>query len=123
MPSSYLADAINWSKALTRLRTRGPGDTDNAMRAVAREYQIDYWMLWRLRYRPSAIRDVGVSLYMTLKDAYAAECGRQLKKLENEIAKCSGAVVAAPLLDEAKALVREGGGGLNAARTVYKNAD
>lgn len=82
---AYLDNAARWSKDLTRMRARGPGDLDNAMRSIEREYGVDYWTLWRLRYRRSAIKDIGVTLYMRLQAAYQAECQRQMRKLEHEI--------------------------------------
>lgn len=86
-PTSYLDEAAEWSKSLTRMRARGPGDTENAMRSIERDYGVDYWILWRLRYRKSALRDIGVSAYMRLKAAYQAECERQMRKLKDEIGK------------------------------------
>lgn len=82
---AYLDDAARWSKELTRMRTRGPGDVENAMRSIEREYGVDYWTQWRLRYRRSALRDIGVTVYMRLQAAYRAECERQLRKLEHDI--------------------------------------
>lgn len=105
---AYLDEAAVWSRDLTRMRSRGPGDTENAMRAVEREYGVDYGTIWRLRYRRSALRDIGVTAYMRLRDAYQAECRRQLGKLRNEIATTEATCgVASNLLDEAKALVRQ----------------
>ncbi len=83
--AAYLDEAERWSKDLTRMRSRGPGDLENAMRSIEREYGVDYWTLWRLRYRRSAVRDIGVSAYMRLKAAYQAECERQMRKLKHEI--------------------------------------
>ena len=85
--ATYLDEAAEWSKSLTRMRARGPGDTENAMRTIEREYGVDYWLQWRLRYRRSVLRDIGVSAYMRLKAAYQAECERQLRKLQHDIAK------------------------------------
>jgi hypothetical protein len=99
---AYLDEAARWSKDLTRMRARGPGDTENAMRSIERDYGVDYWVLWRLRYRKSALRDIGMSAYMGLKAAYQAECERQVRKLKNEIA-----ITAADRVATAKALVRE----------------
>jgi len=82
---AYLDEAAKWSKDLTRMRARGPGDTENAMRSIERDYGIDYWMIWRLRYRLSSLKDIGVTAYMTLKLAYQAECERQMRKLKHEI--------------------------------------
>lgn len=83
--AAYLDEAAEWSRNLTRMRARGPGDTENAMRSIEREYGVDYWLQWRLRYRLSSLRDIGVTAYMTLKAAYAAECERQKRKLEHEL--------------------------------------
>jgi hypothetical protein len=107
--AAYLDQAAQWSKDLTRMKARGPGDTDNAMRAVEREYGIDYWTLWRLRYRLSSLKDIGVSSYMLLKAAYQAECQRQMRKLRDEITTTEA--IAGPdhiVVAEAKALVGEG---------------
>lgn len=82
---AYLNEAENWSKALTRMRARGTGDIENAMRSIERDYGVDYWTLWTLRYRRGRLKDIGVSIYMRLKDAYQAECERQMWKLKHEI--------------------------------------
>lgn len=108
---AYLDNAARWSKDLTRMRSRGPGDTENAMRSIEREYGVDYWTLWRLRYRKSTLRDIGVSAYMTLKAAYEAECERQLRKLQHEIIITEAtAGPASPAIRAAKALVGEEAG-------------
>ena len=93
------------------MRAKGPGDTENAMRSIAREYDVDYWTLWRLRYRRSSLRDIGVTVYMRLKAAYQAECNRQMRKLKDEI-KLTEAVAgpASPVVHAAKALVDENEG-------------
>lgn len=82
---AYLDEAAEWSRNLTRMRARGPGDTENAMRTIEREYGVDYWLQWRLRYRLASLKDIGVTAYMTLRAAYAAECERQRRKLEHEL--------------------------------------
>jgi hypothetical protein len=85
--AAYLDQAATWSKDLTRMKARGPGDTENAMRSIAREYSIDYGFLWSLRYRRERLRIISVSVYEAIRAAYRAECERQLRKLENEIAR------------------------------------
>jgi hypothetical protein len=82
---AFVDEAVGWSRELTRMRARGPGDLENAMRSIEREYGIDYWTLWQLRYRRTQIRDIGVSIYMRLRDAYREECARQARKLMHEI--------------------------------------
>ena len=82
---AYLDNAERWSKDLTRMKARGPGDTENAMRTIEREYGIDYWTMWKLHYRRSAIRDIGITVYSKIEAAYRAECERQLRRLQHEI--------------------------------------
>jgi hypothetical protein len=109
-PVAYLDEAAEWSRSLTRMRARGPGDTDNAMRSIERDYGVDYWILWRLRYRKSSLRDIGVSAYMLLKAAYQAECERQMRKLQHEIVRTEEVTGPdSPAVRAAKALVGEAG--------------
>ncbi len=81
----YVERAAWWSRELTRFRARGPGDTENAMRALERDYGLDYWLLWRLRYRLSQLKDIGVSAYVQLQEAYRAELQRQDRKIKLEL--------------------------------------
>ena len=82
-PSSvYLDEAAEWSRDLVRMRSRGPGDIETAMRSLERDYGVDYWVLWRLRYRRSALKDIGVAVYMGLKAAHRAECEKQMRRLK-----------------------------------------
>lgn len=83
--AAYIDEAVDWSKKLTRMKARGPGDLENAMRQIEREYGVDYWTLYALRYRRNRIRDIGVSIYMRLRAAYEAECARQMRRLAHEI--------------------------------------
>jgi hypothetical protein len=85
--TAYLDQAANWSKDLTRMKSRGPGDIENAMRQIEREYGIEYGFLWSLRYRRDRLRIISVSVYETIRAAYRAECERQMRKLENEIGR------------------------------------
>jgi hypothetical protein len=85
--TAYLDQAAIWSKDLTRMKSRGPGDTENAMRSIAREYNIDYGFLWSLRYRRERLRIMSISVYESIRAAYRAECERQMRKLENEIVR------------------------------------
>jgi len=83
--AAYLDQAVSWSRDLTRMKSRGPGDTDNAMRQIEREYGIDYGFLWSLRYRRSRLRTISMSVYERIAAAYRAECERQMRKLQNEV--------------------------------------
>jgi hypothetical protein len=99
---AYVEQAATWSKDLTRMKARGAGDIENAMRSLEREYGVDYSTLWSLRYRRDRIKRIGVDFYMRLQAAYQAECERQVRKLKNEIA-----ITASTHTREATALVRE----------------
>jgi hypothetical protein len=83
--AAYIDAAQKWSKDLTRMKARGPGDTENAMRQIEREYGIDYGFLWSLRYRRDRLRTISISVYESIATAYRAECERQMRKLKNEI--------------------------------------
>lgn len=102
--AAYLDQAALWSKDLTRMKARGPGDTDNAMRQIEREYGIDYGFLWSPRYRRERLKIMSVSVYERIAAAYTAECQRQMRKLENEIVRTEEiAGSAAPAVAAAKA--------------------
>ncbi len=83
--ATYIDAAQKWSKDLTRMKARGPGDTENAMRQIEREYGIDYGFLWSLRYRRDRLRTISISVYESIATAYRSECERQMRKLKNEI--------------------------------------
>ena len=83
--TAYLDQAATWSKDLTRMKARGPGDTENAMRKIEREYGIDYGFLWSLRYRRDRLRTISISVYEGIRAAYRAECAAQMRKLENDL--------------------------------------
>ena len=102
---AYVEQAAEWSRKLTQMRARGPGDTDNAMRSIERDYGIAHSILWSLRYRPDRYRSIGAEIFARLRAAYAAECERQVRRLahEAEITKAiagadNSAVVAAEAL-------------------------
>ena len=101
----FVERAAEMSRELTRMRTRGPGDIENAMRELERDYGLDYWITWRLRYRLQQIKDIGIGVYARIEAAHRAEHERQQRKhalsLEITRAICGNnhpAVVAAAAL-------------------------
>lgn len=84
--AEYVDRAVWMSKEITRAKTRGPGDIENAMRGIEREYGIDFWTLWRLRYRARDIKDIGCSVFARLEAAYQRECQRQRDRYDHELA-------------------------------------
>jgi len=83
--AAYLDQAAAWSKDLTRMKARGPGDTENAMRQIERQYGVDYGFLWSLRYRRDRLKIISISVYESIRAAYRAECELQMRKLGNEL--------------------------------------
>ena len=104
---AYIDQAVTWSKELTRMRARGPGDLENAMRSIERDYGIDYWLLWQLRYRRDRFKDIGCGVFARLREAWFSECARQQRKLAIEI-EITKAIAGpdCPAVVAAEALVR-----------------
>lgn len=107
--TAFVEEAAQWSRELTRMRVRGPGDAENALRGIEQEYGINYWTLWQLRYRLASVKKISAGTYALIKAAYDAERARQFNKLKRDIA--TTARVAGPdghAVRAAKALVGEG---------------
>jgi hypothetical protein len=85
--TAFVQEAAQWSRELTRMRVRGPGDAENALRGIEQEYGVNYWTLWQLRYRLSAVKKISAGTYALIKAAYDAECARQFNKLKRDITR------------------------------------
>ena len=83
--TAFVEEAAHWSRELTRMRASGPGDAENALRGIEREYGINYWTLWQLRYRLAAVKKISAGTYALIKAAYDAERLRQFNKLKRDI--------------------------------------
>jgi hypothetical protein len=83
MHEALVTSARQWANGLVQRETRGPGDTENAMRRISARYGVDFQALWALRYRPP--KRVFADTYFALKHAYEAECERQLRLLNHEL--------------------------------------
>lgn len=92
--TAFVEEAAQWSRELTRMRVRGPGDAENALRGIEQEYGINYWTLWQLRYRLAAVKKISAGTYALIKAAYDAERGRQFHKLRRDIERT--AAIAGP---------------------------
>lgn len=77
-------DATGWAELLLQRTFRGPGDTiEAASYRAEQKYGVPANTFWALRYRkPSGIL---AHIYLRLKAAYEAECGRQEARLRHEI--------------------------------------
>lgn len=106
--AAFLDQAAAWSKDLTRMKARGPGDIENAMRQIERQYGVDYGFLWSLRYRRDRLRIISISVYESIRAAYRAECAAQMRKLEHDLKRTEE--IAGPdssAVRAAKALLRQ----------------
>jgi len=106
---TYVHEAQRWASALLEREHRGPGDTlDAAMWRAEQKWGIDHSTFWALRYRPP--REMFVSVYMRLRQAYEMECVRQEARLQHELmlAKAAGFHAAnSTVVAEAEALLRK----------------
>lgn len=105
--AAYIADAAVISRKLTLMKARGPGDTENAMRQIEREYGIDYGFLWSLRYRLDRLKFISHSVYLRIQAAYLAECQRQQRKLRHEIEVNNAVGAGEDAVASAEAFLRE----------------
>lgn len=81
--AAYVEDAAQIARSLVARESRGPGDTENAMRRLEARYGVPFNAWWSLRYRkPKAIV---AGLYARIKAAHAAECERHLRRLAIEL--------------------------------------
>lgn len=107
--AAFVQEAAHWSRELTRMRARGPGDAENALRGIEKEYGINYWTLWQLRYRLAAVKKISAGAYASIKSAYDAERQRQFASLKQELEITEAASGADNVIVSAvRALVGEG---------------
>ena len=95
-------EASQWADALLQRSYRGPGDTiEAASYRAEQKYGVPAQTFWALRYRkPNGIL---AHIYLTLKAAYEAECGRQEARLRHELEL----VKALPATPDRQALIAE----------------
>lgn len=82
MPAA-VATARDWATKLAQRESRGPGDTENAMRRLEARYGIPWRTFWSLRYRPPS--DLMCEVFRQLEAAYRAECERQQRLLQHDL--------------------------------------
>lgn len=80
--AAFVEEAKGYARHLVQAESRGPGDTDNAMRRIETKYGVPYWTLWALRYRVP--KDITIGVFHAVKNAYLAECGRQERRYAHE---------------------------------------
>lgn len=70
--AAYVDEASGWVSEMVRGESRGPGDTDNAMRRLETRHRLPSNLLWSLRYRKP--KELSHGKYVLLLAAYQAEC-------------------------------------------------
>lgn len=104
MTNADVMQARDYADELLRWETRGPGDTENAMRRLANRYALPFGKWWALRYRPP--KEIASHVLTCIAAAHAAERQRQLRKLAHDIALTEAtAGHSRDLADAARALV------------------
>lgn len=103
--SAAVQEAQKWANALVLRESRGPGDLPNAMDRLERRYGVSRGLLWALRYRPP--RDILMGAYLSIRAAYLADCERQKRLLEHEIAITKATLGDTAEVGAAEALVEE----------------
>jgi len=88
--------------------SRGPGDTENAMRRLENRYGIPWRVFWNLRYRPPA--DILVGIWRQLHAAYEQECTRQERLLAHERHVAEAAIISFEAMDGPSSHSDSGGG-------------
>ncbi len=84
MAEAYVEDAQRWADFLIKREFKGPGDTlDAAMARCERKHRVSRSVLWSLRYRRP--KDMLVSVYMALRNAYEVEISKLDRKIEEEL--------------------------------------
>jgi hypothetical protein len=95
-------EAAGWADALLQRSYRGPGDTvEAATYRAEQKYGVPAQTFWALRYRRP--KGILANIYLTLKAAYEAECGRQEARLRYELEM----VRALPRTADREALIAE----------------
>lgn len=80
--AAYVDQATEWASAIVRRESRGPGDTEAAMRRIEARYGLPFSLLWSLRYRKP--KGIETSLFVRLQSVYLAEVERQQRLLNHE---------------------------------------
>ena len=105
--NAVVADARDWALKMVHRESRGPGDRDRAMAAVARRCRVTPSLIRSLHYRPP--KDIWASAYFSIAGAYRAECEKQRKLLDHELQITAAKAGAdAPLVRAAAALAGAG---------------
>lgn len=105
MVTAEVVRAKGFASEMLRWESRGPGDTENAMRRLSRRHGIDYSAFWSLRYR--APKRIWADVYTAFQTAYENERQRQLRKLAHDVEITEA--IAGPEVNsarEARALLR-----------------
>lgn len=110
MVTAEVVHAQTMAGQLLRWESRGPGDTDNALRRLSRRHGIDYGALWSLRYR--APKRIWADVLTAISEAYEAERQTQLRKLAHDAALTEAVAGSGRnSVAQARAVLRQASGG------------
>ena len=85
-PMSSVEIAADYASRMVERESRGPGDTEQAMRRIEAKTGVGYWTLWALRYRRRDLKTIAADQFQRIRTAYLATCERQLSALQHEMA-------------------------------------
>ena len=85
-PMSSVEIAADYANRMIERESRGPGDTEEAMRRIEAKTGVGYWTLWSLRYRRRDLKTIAADQFQRIRTAYLATCERQLHALQHELA-------------------------------------
>lgn len=80
---SAVTTARRLANLMVARESRGPGDTENAMRRLETRYGVPWRVFWTLRYRPPP--DILCGVFEKIQAAYRAEIERQVGLLRHEL--------------------------------------
>lgn len=104
VPRMSAAVATDTVRKMVRLESRGPGDTENALRRLAMRFRLPFWTLWHLR--KGRAKGVDSDILRNIRQAYLRQCQQQIDALrhEMEVEKAQGFDDLEDLAAEAAAL-------------------
>jgi len=88
--ASFVEHASLLAEKMVVRESRGPGDTDNAMRRLGVRYGVPYQDLWKLRYRKP--KEIAAHVYLAILEGYESQCETQerIYRRERETTKATG---------------------------------
>lgn len=77
------AVASEYVRKMVERETSGNGDIDNAVRRLARKYNLSFWQIMHLR--AGRAKSITVEAFTTIRRAYVDYCEAEVRALQEEI--------------------------------------